>query len=159
MPRDAHAGPAIGGQLALETHDIRKSFGRRAALSGVDLRVPSGATYVLVGPNGAGKTTLMRILLDIVRAESGVATVLGLDSVRDGALARAACGHVPERRSAGYNWMKVRDLLAFHASYRPTWDAAYADSLTKALEVRDHTRFGPDLWSIPWGLSGAAPPR
>ncbi len=142
MSRDTPSDPSIGAELALVTRGIRKSFGRRIALADLDLRVPRGAIYVLVGPNGSGKTTLMRILLDVVRADSGVATVLGFDSVKDGAYARAACGHVGERRFAGYAWMKVRDLLAFQASYRPTWDKAYADALTKELDVRDHTTFG-----------------
>jgi ABC-2 type transport system ATP-binding protein len=140
--KDARVAGTIDNDLAVMTQGVGKVFGRRRALAEADLRVPKGAAYVLVGQNGAGKTTLLRILLDLVRADAGTASVHGYDSVRDGAWARSLCGYLPERQDAGYGWMKVRDLLAFHASYRRTWDAAYASSLVRTLEVRDHARFG-----------------
>ena len=139
---DSRVTGTISSDLALMTQGVHKAFGRRAALAGADLRVPKGAAYVLVGPNGAGKTTLMRVLLDLARADVGIARVHAYDSVREGAQARSLCGYLPEREDAGYKWMKVRDLLGFQASYRPTWDATYADILMSALEVRDHTKFG-----------------
>jgi ABC-2 type transport system ATP-binding protein len=104
--------------------------------------VPKGAVYVLVGPNGAGKTTMIRILLDLVRGDAGTAAVLGRDSVTDGAAVRAACGYLPEREDAGYPWMTVDQLLAHHASFRPTWDAPYAGELIDRLGVRSHAKFG-----------------
>jgi ABC-2 type transport system ATP-binding protein len=128
--------------IAIETSGLAKRYGRRVALDGLDLAVPSGSVYVLVGPNGAGKTTALRVLLDLVRADRGLAAVLGRDSVRDGAVVRALCGYVPERQDAGYSWMKVQQILDYHASYRPGWDAAYARELMGILEVRDHTKFG-----------------
>ncbi len=134
------SGPAHS--LAVETLGLAKRFGRRVALSGLDLRVPRGSVYVLVGPNGSGKTTTLRVLLDLVRADGGVATVLGHDTVASGPRVRSLAGYVPERQDAGYGWMKVQDLLAHHASYRPTWDVAYARQLMERLEVRDHTKFG-----------------
>ena len=127
---------------AVETAGLVKKFGSRMALDGLDLTVPRGAVYVLVGPNGSGKTTTLRALLDLVRADSGRATVLGHDTVTDGARVRAVSGYVPERQDAGYGWMKVQQLFEHHASYRSTWDAAYAAELMERLEVRDHTKFG-----------------
>jgi len=127
---------------AVETHGLEKRFGSRVALDGMELRVPEGSVYVLVGPNGSGKTTTLRVLLDLVRADSGWAAVLGKDSVAEGPAARALAGYVPERQDAGYGWMKVQQLLDFHASYRSSWDRAYAAELMKRLEVRDHTKFG-----------------
>ena len=133
---------AEGRTHAVETHGLAKRFGSRIALSGLDLVVPEGAVYVLVGPNGSGKTTTLRVLLDLVRADSGRATVLGRDSVEEGPSARAVAGYVPERQDAGYGWMKVQQLLQHHASYRTGWDPAYAAALMERLEVRDHTKFG-----------------
>jgi len=132
----------IEGRLSVSTSKVRKRWGRRVALDGATLTVPEGSAYVLVGPNGAGKTTLMRVLLDLVRADEGTATVSGRDSVRDGAAVRALCGWLPEREDAGYGWMRVQDLLSHHAAYRPAWNAGYADRLLDRLGVRDHTRFG-----------------
>ncbi len=131
-----------GAGLAVETVGLKKRYGRRVALDGLDLRVPRGSVYVLVGPNGAGKTTALRTLLDLVRPDEGQARVLGHDSVRDGARVRALCGYLPERGDAGYGWMKVQQQLDYHASYRSQWDAGYAAELMERLEVRDHTRFG-----------------
>jgi ABC-2 type transport system ATP-binding protein len=108
----------------------------------LELRVPEGAVYVLVGPNGSGKTTTLRTLLDLVRADTGWAAVLGKDSVAEGPQARALAGYVPERQDAGYGWMKVQQLLDHHASYRSSWDPVYAAELMGRLEVRDHTKFG-----------------
>ena len=130
------------GTVAVETRGLAKTFGKRVALGSVDLAVPRGSVYVLVGPNGAGKTTTLRILLDLVRADGGTASVLGHDTVRDGARVRALTGYLPERQDAGYGWMKVQRLLDYHASYRSNWDAAYATELMERLEVRHHTRFG-----------------
>jgi ABC-2 type transport system ATP-binding protein len=134
----AAGGPAS----AVETRGLAKRFGRRVALNGLDLNVPAGSAYVLVGPNGAGKTTTLRILLDLVRADAGVADVLGRDTVAQGPEVRALSGYVPERQDSGYGWMKVQQLLDYHASYRSSWDGAYARQLMDRLEVRDHTRFG-----------------
>jgi len=130
------------GDTAVVTRGLMKKFGRRVALDGMDLRVPVGSVYVLVGPNGAGKTTALRVLLDLVRADAGEASVLGRSSVEEGAEVRSLCGYLPERADAGYGWMKVQDLLDYHASYRSGWDPGYARSLMERLEVRDHTRFG-----------------
>ena len=68
---------------AIETVDLRKSFGDVHAVDGVDLRVPAGSILGLLGPNGAGKTTTVRILTTLLRPDSGSARVAGFDVVRD----------------------------------------------------------------------------
>lgn len=132
----------VMGTPAVETTGLAKRFGSRVALSGLDLRVPTGSVYVLVGPNGSGKTTTLRVLLDLVRGDGGRATVLGRDTVTEGAEVRSLVGYVPERQDAGYGWMKVQQLLDYHASFRTGWDPGYALQLMERLEVRDHTKFG-----------------
>ena len=74
--------------LAIETTDLKKSFGATTALNGVDLRIREGSVYGLLGPNGAGKTTTIRILATLLRPDSGSASVLGHDVVRHAALVR-----------------------------------------------------------------------
>jgi ABC-2 type transport system ATP-binding protein len=69
--------------FAIETNGLAKSFGATRALGGVDLRIRKGSVYGLLGPNGAGKTTTVRILATLLRPDSGSASVLGLDLVRD----------------------------------------------------------------------------
>ena len=64
-------------RLAIETKGLYRRFGRVKALSGIDLRVPERCVYGFLGPNGAGKTTTIRLLLGLLRANSGEAWVGG----------------------------------------------------------------------------------
>jgi len=62
---------------------IRKAFGAKTVLDGVDLAVPAGEIVALLGQNGAGKTTLIRILATLLRPDAGTATVAGHDLLAD----------------------------------------------------------------------------
>ena len=63
------------GELAVEVSGLRKRYGERAALDGLDLTVPAGSLTALLGPNGAGKTTTIEILEGFRRARRGTARV------------------------------------------------------------------------------------
>ncbi len=62
---------------ALRIQGLRKSFGRRAALDGLDLVVPRGSVFGLVGSNGAGKTTMMACCAGLLEADEGVIDIMG----------------------------------------------------------------------------------
>jgi ABC-2 type transport system ATP-binding protein len=66
-----------GSDLALATRDLRKSYGSRLALAGLDLSVPTGVVYGFLGPNGAGKTTTMRLLTGLIHPDHGSIELLG----------------------------------------------------------------------------------
>jgi ABC-2 type transport system ATP-binding protein len=66
-----------GSDLALATRAVRKSYGSRLALDGLDLSVPTGVVYGFLGPNGAGKTTTMRLLTGLIHADGGAIEMLG----------------------------------------------------------------------------------
>ena len=70
-------GVTVSPDLALATRDLRKSYGSRVALAGLDLSVPSGVVYGFLGPNGAGKTTTMRLLTGLIHPDAGTIEVLG----------------------------------------------------------------------------------
>ena len=61
----------------IETRGLTKTYGSVRALDGLDLSIPRGGVYGVLGPNGAGKSTLFRILLGLIRATDGSATVMG----------------------------------------------------------------------------------
>ena len=63
--------------LALATRGLRKSYGSRRALAGLDLSVPAGVVYGFLGPNGAGKTTTMRLLTGLLHPDAGSIELLG----------------------------------------------------------------------------------
>src|SRR3954470_595449 len=77
---------------AIETRDLRKSFGDVRAVDGVDLKVPTGSVLGLLGPNGAGKTTIVRILTTLLRPDSGTALVAGLDVMHEQDALRSRIG-------------------------------------------------------------------
>lgn len=68
---------AQGESYALRTVGLKKRYGARPALRGLDLAVPRGVVYGFLGPNGAGKTTLMRLLVGLMRPDSGSIEILG----------------------------------------------------------------------------------
>ena len=127
---------------AMRARGLTKRFRKVVALNGVDLTVPTGSVYLLVGPNGAGKTTTTRVLLDLTRPTAGEVEVLGMSPHARGAETRAMVGYVPERTDIGYGWMRVDRLLRHHATFRTTWDDAYARELMDALEIETTKKFG-----------------
>lgn len=65
---------------AIEIRDLVKTFGKVRALDGLNLTVPTGQVHGFLGPNGSGKTTTIRVLLGLLRADSGSARLLGGDA-------------------------------------------------------------------------------
>ena len=70
-------------ETAITTEALQKRFGRRAAVDGVDLRVPAGSVYGFLGQNGAGKTTTIRLVLGLLRPSAGSVCVFGRDVARE----------------------------------------------------------------------------
>lgn len=77
-------------EAAIQVRGLRKSYEDLEVLKGVDLDVARGSIFALLGSNGAGKTTLVRILATLLKADSGTATVSGLDVAAQPARVRGA---------------------------------------------------------------------
>ncbi|MEU5753332.1 ATP-binding cassette domain-containing protein [Streptomyces sp. NPDC047829] len=82
-----HPSPA-----AVSAVGLRKSYGDKTVLDGIDLHIPAGTVFALLGPNGAGKTTAVKILSTLVTADGGQAQVAGHDIAADPQAVRAAIG-------------------------------------------------------------------
>jgi ABC-2 type transport system ATP-binding protein len=84
-----------GAVTAIELHDIVKTFGPVKALDGLHLAVEPGEVHGFLGPNGAGKSTTIRVLLGLLKANSGSATLLGGDPWREAAELHRRIAYVP----------------------------------------------------------------
>ncbi|WP_448612873.1 ABC transporter ATP-binding protein [Modestobacter sp. URMC 112] len=81
--------------LPVEVSGLRKSFGPTRALDGLDLEVRSGEVHGFLGPNGSGKSTTIRVLLGLLRADGGSASLLGGDPWRDAVALHRRLAYVP----------------------------------------------------------------
>ena len=99
---------------ALTTHDVTKRYTNHLALDHVSLTIPQQTIFGLLGPNGAGKTTLIRIINQIIDADSGEITVFGekLQEKHIGAI-----GYLPEERGL-YKKLKVGEQLVYFAQLK-----------------------------------------
>ncbi len=98
---------------ALYVRNLRKAYATVQAVDGISLEVAPGEIFGLLGPNGAGKTTTIRIIMDILPADSGEVRVLG-QHPRD---VRERVGYLPEERGL-YPNMRVLDLLVYLAQLK-----------------------------------------
>jgi ABC-2 type transport system ATP-binding protein len=104
--------------LAIDVRGLRKSYGGRLVLDGVDLQVPVGQTVALLGPNGAGKTTTVEILEGFREPDAGSVRVLGGDPRHASADARARVGVVlQETRHDPY--LTVQETVELSAGWYP----------------------------------------
>jgi ABC-2 type transport system ATP-binding protein len=84
-----------GGAAAIEVQALTKNFGQVRALDGLDLTVAEGEVHGFLGPNGAGKSTTIRVLLGLVRSDSGTARLLGGDPWHDAVALHRQIAYVP----------------------------------------------------------------
>jgi ABC-2 type transport system ATP-binding protein len=99
-------------KIALE--NVRKQFDSKVAVAGVSFEVPRGKVFGLLGPNGAGKTTLIRMMLDIIKPDSGTILYEGQQLTRKD---KDRITYLPEERGL-YKKEKVRDLLEYFAQLK-----------------------------------------
>ncbi|KAA0919710.1 ABC transporter ATP-binding protein [Dietzia sp. ANT_WB102] len=118
----------------IDVRGLMKSFGRLRALDGVDLRVEKGRVHGFLGPNGAGKSTTIRVLLGLLRADGGTATVLGGDPWRDVVALHRRLAYVPGDVSLwpGMSGGEAIDLLG---SLRGGLDEARREELIERFQL------------------------
>src|ERR1700676_3618612 len=79
-------------RAAIAVNGLRKAYGEKVVLDGVDVSIGEGEVFALLGPNGAGKTTIVRILSTLIPADAGTATVMGHDLRGEAGAVRALIG-------------------------------------------------------------------
>ncbi|MEV4537347.1 ATP-binding cassette domain-containing protein [Asanoa sp. NPDC049518] len=126
----------------IETSGLRKSFRSRQgrekktveAVRGVDLRVNEGEIFGFLGPNGAGKTTTLRMLATLIVPDGGVATVAGVDLMRDPGEVRRRIGYVAQ---GGSTWddSTAREELVLQARLYGIGKSAALERAARALDA------------------------
>ncbi len=109
-------------EYVIETDELSKSYKDKAALRGLNLRVPAGSIFGFLGRNGAGKTTTIKTLMGLLHADSGSARVFGIPvGDADSAVAiRRRIGFVTEDKEL-YPYMTVAEIIRFTRGFFPGW--------------------------------------
>ena len=148
--------PAATAVAAISARGLRKSFGEKTVLDGIDLTVPPGTILALLGPNGAGKTTAVQLLTTYLRPDAGEIRIAGADPAEDPQAVRRAIGVTGQFSAVdGYltgreNLMLMADLhlLPTAAGRRRAGELLERFELTEAgepvdkVEVRASTKLG-----------------
>lgn len=117
--------------FAIDIRHVVKRYEEHVAVRDLSLQVPRGSVYGLLGPNGAGKTTTIRMILDIIRPDSGSISLLGEPNTNFSVLNRI--GYLPEERGL-YKKMQVRRVLLFLAELKGLSPTVAASRIDEWLE-------------------------
>lgn len=125
---------------AITVAGLRKSFGRTQALDGLDLAVETGEVHGFLGPNGSGKSTTIRVLLGLLRADSGAAQLLGGDPWHDAVELHRRVAYVPGDVTLWRN-LSGGEVIDLYGRLRGGLDGARRAALVDRFEL-DPTKKG-----------------
>jgi ABC-2 type transport system ATP-binding protein len=124
--------------LSLEIRNLRKAFDR-PAVDGLDLAVRAGEFYTLLGPNGAGKTTTLRMVVGLLRPDSGSISVLGIDALADPVAAKQEMAWISDEPMI-YDRLTPYEYLEFVAGL---WGIAARTAQGRAEDLIGWLGLGP----------------
>lgn len=120
--------------LALELTDVTKRFGSFTAVNDLSFALPRGRILGYLGPNGAGKTTSIRMMLGILKPDTGAVRILGGEAAQ----MRQRIGYLPEERGL-YKRMRTDNAIAYIASLK---GVPHREALAKARALLDRYGLG-----------------
>src|SRR5213595_330730 len=124
----------------IEVEGLTKSYGGKRGIIDVSFQVGEGEVFGFLGPNGAGKTTTIRVLMALLRADSGTARIAGLDSWDRSLEVKRLLGYVPGEPSLDPN-LTGGQLLEYFANLRGGVDQAYLKTLIERLDLDTSRKF------------------
>ncbi len=139
-----------GAAPSIRLRGLRKRFGSREALAGLDLAVDGAQMLGVVGPDGAGKTTLLRTIAGLLEVEADEATVLGFDLLGDVRELKRHVGYVPQAFSL-YRDLTIQENLSFTARLHELDEAEFR---RRAGELLESTGLAPFATRLAGQLSG-----
>jgi len=107
----------MGVKSAIETHGLTKDYGSGHGIFDLDIAVTEGEAFGFLGPNGAGKTTTLKMLMGLVHATRGGATIFGLDADRDSVALKRRTGYVPGELPQFGGW-RGSEIVAYVSGLR-----------------------------------------
>jgi osmoprotectant transport system ATP-binding protein len=136
----------------LELRGVSKTFAQVPAVQPTDLTIPAGRTMVLLGPSGCGKSTLLRLLIGLIRPDTGTVRIHGAELTPDNALAlRQRMGYVIQEGGL-FPHLTAEGNIALMARYLGWRDDAVARRVAELAELTQFPRDG--LRRYPAELSG-----
>jgi ABC-2 type transport system ATP-binding protein len=123
--------------LSVEVNHITKTYGNRAVVNDVSFTVNQGEILGLIGPNGAGKTTTIRMIMDIIKPDSGDIKILG-EKLNE--TSKNSIGYLPEERGL-YRKVNVIDSIIYFAALKGMDVQSArkrADELLKRVDMLAH---------------------
>ena len=148
MAPDAAYDPDNPYSIALDVRALTKRFAK-PAVDGLDLTVRAGEFYALLGPNGAGKTTTLRIVVGLLRPDSGSVSVFGVDALANPLAAKRLIAWVPEEPPI-YERLTPYEYLEFVAGL---WDMDAARAKRNARNLIEQLGLGPNAHERCQGFS------
>jgi ABC-2 type transport system ATP-binding protein len=137
VPQLAKAKEPDMSEPAVVVHGLRKSFGAKEAVAGIDLEIAAGSLAGLVGPNGAGKTTSLSMMTGLLRPDAGQILINGLDVWADGPrAAKAIIGVVPDQARL-FERLSGAEMLEYAGRLRGMPAAEARSRATQLLDVLD----------------------
>ncbi|MGC1784226.1 MAG: ABC transporter ATP-binding protein [Acidobacteriaceae bacterium] len=127
-------------EWAIETQRLSKHYASLRAVDELDIHVPKGSVYGFLGRNGAGKTTAIRLMMGLLRATGGTASVLGMDCLSQRTAIAARAGYVGERKML-LESMTGNDLVHFNRAYFAKWSDELANRYAQRMELPMDRKF------------------
>jgi ABC-2 type transport system ATP-binding protein len=119
---------------AIETKGLTKDYGAGHGIFDLDLTVQEGEVFGYLGPNGAGKTTTIKLLMGLIHATKGSATILGLDADRDAVPLKHKIGYVPGELPQFGGW-RGSEIVAYIAGLRRDVTDSDVEAVAKRLDL------------------------
>ncbi len=124
----------------IQTNQLTKSYGRSRGIIDVTFTIEEGEVFGFLGPNGAGKTTTMRVLMGLLRPNSGSASITGLDCWDQSTQLKKQVGYLPGEFAFDPG-MRGAQILEYLGHLRGGVDQAYLRTLVERLDFDPSKRF------------------
>src|SRR6266446_10199941 len=124
----------------IDVEELTKSYGGKRGIADVTFQIDEGDVFGFLGPNGAGKTTTIRVLMALLRADSGTAHIAGLDVWEKSLDIKRLIGYVPGEPSLDPN-LTGGQILEYFANLRGGVDQAYLKQLIERLDLDTSRKF------------------